>query len=135
MNILSYSVLFIKKNFFVLTRKIINLLRLFHWCFPEKFVNFSGRANGGVLWKKLFLKIFVIRTGKLQACNFIKRRLQHKCFPLNTATFVRTSILKNICWRLLAAASDFLKQLQNSGEQLLFLISDNSSTDYEQWSY
>ena len=37
----------------------------------------------------------------LQACNFIKKRLQHKRFSLNIAT-----------------ASDVLKQLQNNGDQL-----------------
>ena len=27
---------------------------------------------------------------KLQACNFIKNRLQHRCFPVNIAKFLRT---------------------------------------------
>ena len=29
----------------------------------------------------------------LQACNFIKKRLQHRCFPVNTANFLRTVFL------------------------------------------
>ena len=33
-----------------------NLVRLHHWCFPCKFMNFSEAATGGVLWKKMFLK-------------------------------------------------------------------------------
>ena len=33
--------------------------------------------------------------------NAIKKRLQHRCFPINIAKFLRTSILKNICERLL----------------------------------
>ena len=47
---------------------------------------------------------FAIFTGKhlrrkvpllkdLQACNFIKKRLQHGCFPVNTANFLRTVFL------------------------------------------
>ena len=32
-------------------------------------------------------------------CNFIKKRLQHKCFPVNIAKFLRTPILTNICER------------------------------------
>ena len=72
---------------------------------------FSEAATWGVLWKKLFLQNFLIFTGKLQACNFIKQRLQRRCSPLNIAEFLRTSIL-------LTAASDFLKQLQKSGKQL-----------------
>ena len=36
-----------------------------------------------------------------KARNFIKIRLQHRCFPVNFAKFLRTPILKNICERLL----------------------------------
>ena len=63
--------------------------------------------------KKLFLKIskysqentcvivFFNKNVGLQACNFIKKRLQHRSFHKNTATFLRTAILKNICERML----------------------------------
>ena len=37
----------------------------------------------------------------LKACNFIKKRLQHRLFLVNMAKFLRTPILKNICERLL----------------------------------
>ena len=37
----------------------INLLRLCYWCFLGKFMDFSEAATGGVLWKKLFLKILL----------------------------------------------------------------------------
>ena len=48
--------------------------------------------------KKLLLKIFAIFTGKhLKPCNFVKKRLQHKYFPVNIAKFLRAPILKNIC--------------------------------------
>ena len=36
-----------------------------------------------------------------QVCNFIKKRLQHRCFPVIIAKFLRIPILKNICERLL----------------------------------
>ena len=65
--------------------------------------------------KKAFLKKSAIFTGKqlcwclflikfqacLKACNVIKKRLQHKCFPVNIPKFLRTPILKNICRHLL----------------------------------
>ena len=38
---------------------------------------------------------------QLQKCNFIKNRIQHKCFLVKFAKFLGTSILKNICERLL----------------------------------
>ena len=37
----------------------------------------------------------------MKSYNFIKKRLQHRCFPLNIAKFLRTPTLKNICERLL----------------------------------
>ena len=58
--------------------------------------------------EKVTLKNFTIFTGIylcwslfLKTCNFIKKRLQHKCFPVNIAKFSRTPILKNNCKRLL----------------------------------
>ena len=36
-----------------------------------------------------------------EACNFIKKRLQHRCFPVKFVKFLRTPTLKNICERLL----------------------------------
>ena len=45
----------------------------------------------------LFDKVAVI-----QPSNFNKERLQHRCFPVNIANFLKTPILKNICeWLLL----------------------------------
>ena len=32
-----------------------------------------------------------------QACKFIKKRLQHRCFSVNIVKFLRTPILKNTC--------------------------------------
>ena len=46
--------------------------------------------------ESLFHKI----TG-LQGSNFIKKWLQHRCFPVNVAKFLGTPILYNICGRLL----------------------------------
>ena len=47
-------------------------------------------ATGCVFWKK-----------SLRACNFLKKRLQHWCFPVKFAKILATPILKNICERLL----------------------------------
>ena len=49
----------------------------------------------------------------MNACNFIRKRLQHSCFPVNIAKILRTHILKNICERLL---------LERASEILLLLI-------------
>ena len=36
-----------------------------------------------------------------QVCNFIKIRLQHRCFLVKFVKFLRTLILKNICQQML----------------------------------
>ena len=49
------------------------------------------------MWKSLFNKLVA-----LQANNFMKKRLQHRCFPVSIARSLRIPILKNICkWLLL----------------------------------
>ena len=61
--------------------------------------------------KKGVLKKFTYFTGKhlcwsLFLIKFIKKRLlPHWCFPVKFAKFLRTSILKNICERLLLFVS------------------------------
>ena len=47
----------------------------------------------------------------LKACNFIKKRLQRRCFPVDTAKFLRRPILKNMCERLLLKKSPKLDSI------------------------
>ena len=54
--------------------------------------------------KKIFLKIYKISRENtcVGVClNFIKKRLQHRYFPVKFTNFLRTPILENICERLL----------------------------------
>ena len=41
------------------------------------------------------------KAAGLQVCNFIKKRLQHRCFPVIIANFFKNTYFKNICERLL----------------------------------
>ena len=47
------------------------------------------------------LKSLFNKVTSLHSCNFIKKRLQQRCFRVNIAKFLRKPILKNICGRLL----------------------------------
>ena len=47
------------------------------------------------------LESFFNNFAGLQAHNFITKRLQHRCFPVNIVKFLKTSILKDIFERLL----------------------------------
>ena len=49
------------------------------------------------------------KVADLQPCNAIKKRLQHRCFPVNIAKSLRTPILKIICERLLLPPEVFCK--------------------------
>ena len=51
--------------------------------------------------KHLCWNLFCIKNAGLQASNFIKKRLQHKCFLVNIERCYRAPILKNSCDRLL----------------------------------
>ena len=63
---------------------------------------YPSRSSRSQMWFKIgVLKIFAIFTGKylcwslfliklLNLLNFIKRRLQRRCFPVNIAKFLRT---------------------------------------------
>ena len=48
------------------------------------------------------------KVASLKICNFIKKRLQHRCFPLKIAKFLRTPIFtEHLRWLL---------QFKSSGE-------------------
>ena len=53
-------------------------------------------------WKIPMLKPLLIKVG-LKTCNFIKKRIQHRCFPVNDTTFSRTPFLREqFRWLLLS---------------------------------
>ena len=59
----------------------------------KKFRNIHRKAP---VLDSLFNKVVGVK-----ACNFIKKRFQHRYFSMSIAGFLRTLILKNICERLL----------------------------------
>ena len=82
---------------------------IFH---DQKTLSLNFKNNRSQMFFKIdVLKNFAMFTGVLEllfnivagpeACNCIKKRLQHKCFLLNIAKSLRTPILKKICERLL----------------------------------
>ena len=69
------------------------------------------------LFQKQPLQVFY-KKAVFKAYNFIKQRLQHRCFSVNVAKILRTLILKNICQRLL-----LLKLLKTSQENIKLSLS------------
>ena len=47
-----------------------------------------------------------------QPCNFIQKRLQHRCFPVNIAEFLRVAIFIEHLWWLLECRVITSKQVQ-----------------------
>ena len=70
------------------------------------------RKNLAIFTGKHLFWSFLFKKG-LQACSFIKKRLQRSCFPMNIAKLLRTLILKNICKRMLLGLRSPLKFISN----------------------
>ena len=84
---------------------------------PEMFYKKDVLKNFTIFtWKHFSWSFFWKKFACLKACNFIKKRLRYMCFPVNTAQFLRTPILKNTYERLL------LKQLQFLQHAMLILL-------------
>ena len=99
--------------------------------------------------KRTVLKNFAIFTGKhlrrncfllkLKTCNFIRKRLRHRCFSVNIVKFLRTTTLKNTCeqlkilqhWCFPMKFAEFIRKpiLKNICERLLlFVLHQNTIT-------
>ena len=79
------------KNFAIFTGK--------HPCWSLFLIKLKPNI-GHMFLKTRVLKKFAIFTGKhlcwrLKACNFIKKRLQHRCFFLNVAKSLRTAFIEH----------------------------------------
>ena len=66
----------------------------------RNFAKFTG--------KHLYQSLFQEGCGP-EACNFIKKRVWHRCFPVNCAKFLRTPFLQNNSGRLLQHLATVLK--------------------------
>ena len=63
------------------------------------------------------------KAGGLQVCNFIKKRLQHRCFPLSIANFFRIPILRksaNGCFCLFRSLLEYKKCVKKFCFQRVF---------------
>ena len=93
------------------------------------------------------LEFLFKKFGVLQVYNFIKKRLQHRCFAVNIAKFLRSTILKNIYERLLlellfrnipTSELEFSAELQIAEISPLspnkFKDSRNTHRNYLRWS-
>ena len=85
------------------------------------------KYNEQVFFEKAVLKNIAIFTGKhlcwslflsenvsLQSYNFIKKRLQHRCFPVKIAQFLRARALKNICEPLFERFSTWINNITSN---------------------
>ena len=54
-----------------------------------------------------------------QTCNFIKKRLYHRCFPVNFVKFLRTHSFINHLWWLLLLPHDSKEVFFGQGNSLL----------------
>ena len=57
----------------------------------------SERSSEKVSRNNSFIECILITSQLSLICNFINKRLRHRCFPVNFAKFFSTPILKNSC--------------------------------------
>ena len=82
---LEIKLIFLIKPFFYMTEK------------PRQKLKSNHRMKLKFMLKSLFNKV-----AGLKACNFVKKRLQHRCFPVNIAKCLRTAFFKkHLRWMLL----------------------------------
>ena len=67
---------------------------------PEALYKKAVRKNFAIFTRPV-LKSLLNKVAGRKVCNFIEKTLQHRCFPVNIAKFLRAPIFKNICVRLL----------------------------------
>ena len=65
----------------------ISYLEVF--CEQNVIKNFA-KLTGKYMWRSLFLMKFQVKT-----CNFFKKKLRHRCFPVNFANFFMKASLQN----------------------------------------
>ena len=58
------------------------------------------------------------KVAGLRICNFVKKRLQNRCFPMKFSNFLRILILRNFCERLLLKVVGTQKRIQNPSNNL-----------------
>ena len=75
----------------------------------KSFAIFTGKS---LCLSLCLIKLQTFRSG-LQVCNFIKKRFQHSCFPVNITKFAKTPTLKNICEQLLLLRPRWLRLSMN----------------------
>ena len=62
----------------------------------------------------------MLKSFLIKACNFIKKRLQHSCFSVTIAKFLRTALfVEYIRWLLLNAGKTLVESKSLSLKKLL----------------
>ena len=64
------------------------------------------------------LSLADVLQNRCQAYNFIKKRLQHRCFPIKFTKFLRTLFLQNTSTPVAASGSKQSKPMKTYSESL-----------------
>ena len=72
--------------------------------------------NGGSAKQKQSLAD--VLQNRCQPCNFIKKRLQHRCFPMKFTKFLRTPFLQNTSTLVAASGCKQCKPMKTYTESL-----------------
>ena len=95
------------KAFFVLHGEVLTGLK---HSFKKQLPKVSDKKNCSTKFSNVNRKTLVLEPLFNNLFLFITKRLEHRCFPVNIAKLLKTSILKDICERLLLNFIDSKKE-------------------------
>ena len=81
----------------------------------EPFFEIDVLKNFAIFIRKHMCWILFNKAADLKACNFIKKKLKHMCFPVNLDKFLRTAFLiEQLRWLVLILNISFLSPVAAS---------------------
>ena len=96
------------------------------FCKKGVLTNFT-KFTGKQLWQRLFFK----KVAGLNACNFNKKNLCHRCFPVNFVRFLRIPfIIEHLWWLLLQGYLNFWQKPWNIRVNKFISRTCNFTKDY-----
>ena len=77
--------------------------------FADVVQNRSSEKLHNIYWETPMLKSLLNKVARLKACNFIKKRLKRRSFPMNVTKLLRAATLWTHLWWLVLTMHIFHK--------------------------
>ena len=85
----------------------------------------------------MLLILLIVNHAGLRPVNLLKKRLWHRCFPMNFVKYLRTPFLQNTSGRLLLTKEELTKMVleyQNKFDNMLSNINTELTSLRDSWN-